>query len=277
MATQKQIRIASHDEGFEGWTSASRLTHSSAVRWTGTGDRDEYEQATSRTRSMSQRASRPEPARGQSDPTTNGDPRRLRPATDRQRMVRASRRSATATQAQSLTAKTYLPVEQEKVGNRQQRRQAQWLEFFRIHPGLFIGLALGLLISLLVFLWFLASLVHMLHQNDMVHPAEFGAAHSTATHLVDHQHRYYLLGSNDQGQSYIMLIPDGQPEHAKLLVGPHIPKDAYIRLSVKDVNGDGSPDIIEEIVPPAGLFLFEQQPLSAVFLNDGHDNFKAQP
>lgn len=271
MVPTKQMPLA-YDEGFEGWTSTSTLTGNSVVRRTA-------EQApVDRMRPMTQRASRPAAASRQSDPTTNGDPRRLRPTTDR--VTPTGRRVPTATQAhpmaQKAARKSYIPVEDELPGNRQQRRQAQRFEWIRMNLVLFLGLAFFLLVSLLIFLWFVASLAHLLYTNNIAYPQEFGTARGNVAQLVDHKNRFYLLGTNDEGQSYIMLVPDGHPDHAKLLLGPRIPKDAYIRLSVKDVNGDGSLDIVEEIVPPAGMIFCEPQPLNEIFLNDGHGNFKAQ-
>jgi hypothetical protein len=169
-------------------------------------------------------------------------------------------------------AKTYIPPAEElESSNRQQRRHV--INLHEIHWSLFVGV--GMIAVLL--LWYLLSLAAMAYQNVIYNPGTYGPGHGNTAHITVKGQSYYLEGMNADGQSYIIVVPNGQPAKTHMLVGEKVAKDRFVDLETRDVNGDGKDDIIEHVIAPPQPWHFTPSEQDYIFYGDGNGNFSGTP
>jgi hypothetical protein len=275
-----------YDEGLYGMEQQQRQRSSSTVRTNTRVPRpttqvvqdvmdDVYDQPRRASSTTASRTQNGGTRMRQRPDTDEPDYRQYRSTTEPNPTRRSSATQAQPTQAQpQRQTQTYMPPESQTT-NRQQRRQRR-LPLTRDE---FIGLAMrfvGLVLIALLLLWLFLSLLAIVFEDLCWNPAHYGPEHGdVATVTIDGQ-RYYFQGMNNEGRTFILEMPEGHPEKARMLTGPITIKDANVDVEIKDINHDGKADIVEHVIPSPGMIGMTPAEGTFAFIGDGHGNFKAQ-
>jgi hypothetical protein len=165
-----------------------------------------------------------------------------------------------------------MPEPEEQQLNRQQRRH---LPMTRDE---IIGLALkivGLVLIALLLLWLFLSLIVIVFENSVWNPTHYGPEQGNVAIVTIDGEQFYFQGINEGGRTFVLEMPVGHPEKAKMLTGPVTLKESMVDIEVKDVNHDGKADIVEHVIPAPGMIGMTPAEGTFTFIGDGHGNFKA--
>ncbi len=133
----------------------------------------------------------------------------------------------------------------------------------------------GMVVMLLVYL--AVSWVHVwavgLHDNWTYGTTRTFHLDAVVGHGDSRVHPTHIIAINLRGTVVIIEFPGGDLAHAKIYPGPHLPwSDAatsVITLAVKDVTGDGKPDLLVSIQQEPTLSSWQPSLTTLVMVNTG--------